>query len=245
LKRWYLSLAIVLVVLSALTYALHYLVFEDLHHILIYALGDLAFVFVEVLLVTLIIHELLVRRERAARLSKLNMVIGAFYSEVGLGLIQMINRMQCEPEIACRDVKVGKDWTHRDFADTVERLKARKGIVKVEPKGLAEMREFLAKRRDFLLRLMENPNLLEHERFTELLLAVFHITDELIARENLDALPATDLAHLGGDAQRAYSRLIVEWVVYLEYLQQAYPYLFSLAIRENPLDAAASPVVVD
>jgi hypothetical protein len=244
-KRWYLTLAIVLVVLSVLTYALHYLVFEDLHHILIFALGDLAFVFIEVLLVTLIIHELLERRERRVRLSKLNMVIGAFYSEVGMELIKMINGMQCEPESACRDVKVGKTWTHKDFAETIERLRSRKGVVKVEPKGLREMRDFLSKRRDFLLRLMENPNLLEHERFTELLLAVFHITDELVAREDLDGLPATDLVHLGGDAQRAYSRLIVEWVFYLEYLQKAYPYLFSLAIRENPLDAAASPVVID
>jgi hypothetical protein len=95
------------------------------------------------------------------------------------------------------------------------------------------------------LRLMENPNLLEHERFTELLLTVFHITDELIARESFDNLPATDLAHIGGDAQRAYGRLIVEWVAYLEYLQKAYPYLFSLAIRKNPLDAGASPIVTD
>ncbi len=245
MKRWYLMLAIVLVLLSIATYALHYLIFEDLHHILIYAVGDLAFVFIEVLLVTLIIHALLDRRERAVRLSKLNMVIGAFYSEVGLGMIQMINRMQCEPEIACRDVKVRKDWTHKDFADTIERLKARKGIVMVEPEGLKQMKEFLSKRRDFLLRLMENPNLLEHERFTELLLAVFHITDELVARKNIDSLPATDLAHIGGDAQRAYSRLLVEWVLYLEYLQKAYPYLFSLAIRENPLDAGASPVVTD
>jgi hypothetical protein len=245
MKRWYLSLAIVLIILSVMTYTLHYLIFEDLHHILIYAVGDLAFVFVEVLLVTLIIHALLERREKLVRLSKLNMVIGAFYSEVGLALIQMVNRMQCEPEIACRDVKVRKDWTHKDFADTVERLKARKGIVKISPEGLREMRDLLSKRRDFLLRLMENPNLLEHERFTELLLAVFHITDELIVREDLDHLPATDIVHLGGDAQRAYSRLIVEWVLYLEYLQKAYPYLFSLAIRENPLDASASPLVVD
>jgi len=34
-------------------------------------------------------------------------------------------------------------------------------------------------------------------------------------------------------------------VLYLEYLQKAYPYLFSLAVRENPLDAGASPVVTD
>lgn len=245
MRRWYLTLAIILIVLSALTYTLHYLLFEDLHHILIFAVGDLAFVFIEVLLVTLIIHEVLERRERAVRLSKLNMVIGAFFSEVGLGLIQKINKMQCEPEVACRDVKVRRDWTHKDFADTMERLKSRKGIVKVEPDGLREMKGFLSERRDFLLRLMENPNLLEHERFTELLLTVFHITDELIARESFDNLPATDLAHIGGDAQRAYGRLIVEWVAYLEYLQKAYPYLFSLAVRENPLDAGASPIVTD
>lgn len=245
MKRWYLVLAIALIATSIIVYTLHYLIFQDLHHILIYFVGDLAFVFIEVLLVTVIIHELLESRERAVRLSKLNMVIGAFYSEVGLAMIRMINGMQCEPEIACHDVKVRRDWTHKDFADSIGRLKSRKGIVKLSPSDLKEMKEFLAMRRDFLLRLMENPNLLEHERFTELLLSVFHFTDELIAREDFERLPATDIAHLGGDAQRAYGRLIVEWVVYLEYLQKAYPYLFSLAIRENPLDAEASPIVSD
>ena len=93
------------------------------------------------------------------------------------------------------------------------------------------------------MRLMENPNLLEHERFTGLLLAVFHLTDELIRRQDFDTLPATDLAHLGGDAQRAYDQLIVDWVIYLEYLQKSYPYLFSLAIRDNPLDQTANPIV--
>jgi len=44
MRRWYLTLAIILIVLSALTYTMHYLLFEDLHHILIYAVGDLAFI---------------------------------------------------------------------------------------------------------------------------------------------------------------------------------------------------------
>lgn len=243
MKLWYLMLAVVLVVLSLVTYTFHYLIFEDLHHILIYAVGDLAFVFIEVLLVTVIIHEVLKRRETVLKLGKLNMVIGAFYSEAGLTLIRLINKMQCEPEAICRDVKVSKNWTHADFATTIEGLKARKGVVKVEPKGLQEMKEFLVKRRDFLLRLMENPNLLEHERFTELLMAVFHLTDELLERQDFEILPATDIAHLGNDSQRAYNHLVVEWVIYLEYLQESYPYLFSLAIRENPLDATASPIV--
>lgn len=57
------------------------LFFRDPHHIFLYLIGDIAFVFIEVLLVTLIIHQLLSRREKQAMLKKLNMVIGAFFSE--------------------------------------------------------------------------------------------------------------------------------------------------------------------
>jgi hypothetical protein len=35
----------------------------------------------------------------------------------------------------------------------------------------------------------------------------------------------------------------VERLAYLEHLQTAYPFLFSLAVRTNPLDPAASPVI--
>lgn len=243
MKRWYLILAIVLIVLSAVTYTLDYLVFGDLNHILLFATGDLAFVFIEVLLVTLVIHEVIRRRELTQKLGKLNMVIGAFYSEVGLTLIRLINKMQCESDIACRNFQVKKDWTHEDFDATIRMLKEQRRAVTVNPIGLQDLKDHLVQRRDFLLRLMENPNLLEHERFTGLLLAVFHLTDELIRRQDFDTLPATDLAHLGGDAQRAYDQLIVDWVIYLEYLQKSYPYLFSLAIRDNPLDQTANPIV--
>jgi len=42
---------------------------------------------------------------------------------------------------------------------------------------------------------------------------------------------------------RVYDRLIGEWLAYMEYLQRNYPYLFSLAMRSNPFDEAASPIV--
>ena len=67
-------LGIILLLLSILVYFLHYLIFRDSHHIFIYLVGDIAFVFVEVLLVTLIIHHLLEQMARKARLKKLNMV---------------------------------------------------------------------------------------------------------------------------------------------------------------------------
>ena len=56
-------LGLLLILLSVFFYSLHFVIFRDSHHIFIYLLGDIAFVFIEVLLVTLIIHHLLLVRE--------------------------------------------------------------------------------------------------------------------------------------------------------------------------------------
>jgi hypothetical protein len=49
----------------------------------LYLVSDIAFLPVEVLLVTMIIHRLLEDNEKKARLDKLNMVIETFFSEMG------------------------------------------------------------------------------------------------------------------------------------------------------------------
>ena len=105
---------------------------------------------------------------------------------------------------------------------------------------MGELKSFLVGKRGFLLGLLENPNLLEHETFTDLLWAVFHLTEELASREDVRQLADTDYAHLSGDIKRAYVLLISEWVDYMKHLKDHYPYLFSLAIRTNPFDPDAS-----
>ena len=86
----------------------------------------------------------------------------------------------------------------------------------------------------------ENPNLLEHESFAELLWAVSHLSEELDHRQNLGNLTQTDSKHLAGDIERAYRLLMREWLSYMEHLKKEYPYLFSLAVRTNPFDPEAS-----
>ena len=55
ISKWYKIFGLLLVVISATIYFIHYLIFDDAHHIFIYLLGDIAFVPIEVLLVTLIL----------------------------------------------------------------------------------------------------------------------------------------------------------------------------------------------
>ena len=232
-----------LVVLSVLFYLLHYGIFRDAHHIFIYLIGDIAFVFIEVLMVTLIIHRVLDQRERRTRLQKLNMVIGAFFSEVGTSLLDMLSNWDPGSAQLKKELAVGRDWTDQEFADVSRWLKQYRYETSLEKVDWGRLKESLMASRTFLLQLLENPNLLEHESFTELLQAIFHLTEELRARTGFQGLPDTDYQHLKGDIKRAYQQLAQQWLFYMEHLQQYYPYLFSLALRTNPFDEKASVVV--
>ena len=90
--RWKLLVGIALITLTLLLMTVHYLVFQDSYHLFIFFLGDLAFIPIEVLCVTLIIDEMLESRERQQRMEKLNMVIGIFFSRVGTPLLTRLAR---------------------------------------------------------------------------------------------------------------------------------------------------------
>jgi hypothetical protein len=240
---WQVRLGVVLVVATVALYGLHYVIFRDLHHIFIYLLGDFAFVPLQILIVTLIIEEFLRHRDKRVRLEKLNMVIGAFFSEIGTGLLTYVSAADPNLDKVRRDLVVRPSWTDKDFCDLSARLKRYEYGVDIARIDLEHLRGMLTDDRDFMVRLLENPTLLEHETFTQLLRAVFHVTEELEARPGFDALPETDLAHLANDVKRAYGYLVAEWVDYMRYLKANYPYLFSLAMRTNPFDREASPIV--
>ena len=108
---------------------------------------------------------------------------------------------------------------------------------------LTALRDYLQKSAAFLLRMLENPTLQESGNFTELLRAIFHLRDELLNRTILKHLPGSDRLHLEGDIARIYRLLVSEWLAYMQYLNENYSYLFSLAMRINPLYPQADAVV--
>jgi hypothetical protein len=241
---WQILLGLSLIVLSAIFYLIHYAIFRDAHHILLYLIGDIAFVFIEVLLVTLIIHQLLGEREKRVMLKKLNMVIGAFFSEVGTGLLKIFSDFDSDTDKIRKVLVVTNDWSETEFSEGSKRIKNYNFKMDRQGVDLEKLKSFLIGKRNFLLGLLENPNLLEHESFTDLLWAVFHLTEELENRVDVKRLPDNDFAHLSSDIKRAYILLVVQWLSYMKHLKNDYPYLFSLAIRTNPFDPKASPIVI-
>jgi len=243
LLRWQILLGLALLLLSALLYLMHYAIFEDAHHIYIYLLGDIAFLPVEVLLVTIIIQQLLTYREKKATLEKMNMVIGSFFSAVGTRLLTYFSDLDPELENIRKYLIVTNNWSDEEFTSVRKLLRNYDYNVEIKRVDLEGLRTSLISERDFLLRLLENPTLLEHEPFTELLRSVFHLTEELEMREQVTQLSDKDYEHISNDIKRAYTLLVQRWLSYVKYLKDNYPYFFSLVMRTNPFDQTASPFV--
>ena len=242
-KRWYFLAGALFIAASGLLYYLHYIIFHDPHHIFIYLLGDLAFLPLEVSIVVIVIERILARREKRAVLHKLNMVIGAFFSEVGNHLLaEILPWIRNREEIAAH-LNIKADWTSRDFqaADRYANyLRIDLDEKKVDLDGL---KNYLHSKRLYLLTLLENPSPLEHDRFTDLLWATTHLAEELEMRETLQNMPEADTAHIMVDIKRMYDNLTSEWLDYVQHLKTSYPFLFSLVLRTHPFQESPSATV--
>ncbi|HRZ86217.1 MAG TPA: hypothetical protein P5287_00230 [bacterium] len=241
--RWQIVIAVLLVFLSFIVYLMQIEFFHRPGETVFYLFQDLAFVPLQILIVTLLVDKVMSIREKSSMMKKLNMVIGVFFAEVGNVLLALFAASDAHADTLRERLTVTSSWTPDDFSRAAKPVAAYRSGISCSAADLETIHKFLGEKKGFLLNLLENPNLLEHERFTDLLWAVTHLAEELSWRDDLKDSPPADIEHLNGDVKRAYSLLLTEWLAYMKHLCGNYPYLFSLAVRMSPLDPAASPVV--
>lgn len=248
---WRVRLGIILILMAAFLYLTNALLFGDIEHTLFYLDIDLAFIPIEALIIVLVLEWIIGEREKRNLLQKLNMVIGSFFSEVGTDLLKGISDFESKTGKIRKKLIITDKWSEKDFLRASERIKNYDYHVNIRKNNLDsllylhELKTFLTSKRNFMLRLLANPNLLEHDTFTDLLWAVFHLTEELENRDEVMNLNEADYNHLAGDTERAYALLVYEWLQYMEHLMENYPYLFSLALRTNPFDPDAKVEISD
>ena len=237
--NWKIVLAVVLAILAGALYYARWVLYKSstFHSEMTrFFIGDLAFLFLQVLFVTVFLETYLKWREKQAMRQKLNMIIGAFFSETGFELLReivFVDRAADEiQEIASPQLS----WTEKDFNRARSSFSNHQPNIQPSPEALESMSFLLTEKKDSILSLLTNQALLDHETFTDLLWSISHLADELAARKDFSQLPTSDIKHLGIDMARAYEILGIEWLNYLEHLQKQYPYLYSLAVRNNPLN---------
>ena len=70
------------VLASGIIYLIDYLIFKDTRQLLIQLVDNLAFIPISVFIVVVVLGRLIARQEKLQIMHKLNMVVGAFFSEV-------------------------------------------------------------------------------------------------------------------------------------------------------------------
>ena len=195
---------------------------------------DFAFLPLQIAIVTVVLGRYLKRREKNERLKKLSVVINTFFSEVGIDILTSLKDFNQNHGDIDAKLNVQTDWTDMSFSKTVAYFKEADIQIECSAKQLEALRALTMGKMDFLIRMIENPNLIEHDTFTDMLLAVFHVMEELRARGVFYDDRKADMKHLSNDIQRAYKKLLIQWIEYMRHLRSEYPYLYSLAIRNNP-----------
>jgi hypothetical protein len=187
---------------------------------------------------------LLNRREKRMRMEKINMILGAFFSDVGSELLTYLSNTDPNLDGIRDKFNVTGVWTDEEFSSLDKNLREFKYEIDIKKIDLKSMKSFLILKKDFLLRLLENPVILEHESFSDILRGVFHLYDEFMTRKSFKNLPESDLYHLGVDTRKVYALLAMEWLHYMRYLKGKYPYLFLFAMKKNPFSEEASSITL-
>ncbi|WP_418790894.1 hypothetical protein [Phosphitispora sp. TUW77] len=197
-----------------------------------YFFQDLAFVPIQALVVTLVLNKLLNMMERRRNLKKVNVIISAFFSEIGTSIIYALSKLNENHDRFSQIIDI-TELNKKNTNILIKKINEFDFKIGLTLDKLASLGPVLIEKKSFMIGMLENSSLMEHDSFTDMLWAVFHVADELQSRD-LTALSPADLDHLSLDVVRAYRLIIIEWVNYLKYLNVEYPYLFNLAVRKNP-----------
>jgi len=224
-KKYYIVVSLVLVGLSAIMFLIHYLVFGQAINTAYYSLMNLCFIPVNSLVVTLILERLIDYKAKQERMEKLSMLIGLFFTEVGYKLMRLIIKAD----------KGGKNsiTSFNNLDDVKNQVEKHNYTIDMKDIDLDEIKDVLLENSNLLVNLISNENITEHEIFTDLLMSVIHLRDEIIFYKN-DKNNQLDISHLEKDILRVYDNIAMQWVDYLKYLNKSYPFLYNNAIRLNP-----------
>ncbi len=236
------AIIISLVILSCVFFLLQQIIFHNPEESEFLILQDLIFLPLEVIMITFFLDRILAAREKRKRLDQINIVISAFFSETGSDALNTLNKVIADREAVRAIVDMKPAWADKAFDGAAKAAKQCPVHTVLSADAIVMLKQSLPIKED-IIKLFANPNLLEHDTFTDMLWALYHLVDELSSRVDVNALPKADIEHLKGDISRAYNLLVFEWVIYLKHLKARYPYLWSLAVRKNPFSEQPSVVI--
>ena len=183
-KRWKIKFSIIMVIAIIIIYGSNILVLKDPEHVISYIWTHLGFIPVDILIVAFVLDEIISKKEKEAMMEKLDMIMSTFFSEVGNDLISQLSSVN-KHKADTSYLESIKSWDDKDYENKLKEIKNinipfRADVTSEDREEyLTNIRNLLINKREFIVGLLNNPNLLEKEEFSKLLTAILHLDEEL------------------------------------------------------------------
>jgi len=206
------QLILLLLCASALLYAIHYLIFRDLHHLAIFGLHELAFVPLEVILVTLGLDQLVEKTHREEARSKVSIIETLYFNESGGTMLRYLTSFDPDAARLRELLQVTEDWHSSDFRQAIRQLKSYPFLLDLDRIDFFGLHYHLSQRHEYYRSMLENPALTQSESFTEMIMKIYLLWEELDGRTNLYQLPEKDRNYLAELLHEIYRELTEYWL---------------------------------
>jgi hypothetical protein len=223
--------------LSVALLAIHHWIFhENGYWASFLLLHEIALMPLEFVVVTLGLEQILELTHKRENQAKISMIESVFFSESGSDMLRYL--FSCDADKDIEEIRsimdVQRDWSAKQIRQARAAVKNITYEVDSSKIDFFGLHYHLSTRHSYFLKVIENPALSGHERFTELLLHIYHLWEELECRTDLYNLPPDDREYLCKAVNAVYKELAIEWMQNATDLLLHQPERLHHVIRTNP-----------
>jgi hypothetical protein len=224
-------------VLSIVLLIIHHWIFhENGYWASFLLLHEIALMPLEFVVVTLGLEQILELTHKRENQAKISMIESVFFSESGSDMLRYL--FSCDADKDIEEIRsimdVQRDWSAKQIRQARAAVKNITYEVDSSKIDFFGLHYHLSTRHSYFLKVIENPALSGHERFTELLLHIYHLWEELECRTDLYNLPPDDREYLCKAVNAVYKELAIEWMQNATDLLLHQPERLHHVIRTNP-----------
>ncbi|MPQ43342.1 hypothetical protein [Clostridium tarantellae] len=225
-----------LISIGLFLYYIHYLIFSNLYGTVSSIFFAVAFTPVQIILNILVIDKTVDQKEKIQHDKKINILVGTFFSEFGTDFLTDLVKGDDNIQKILPDNMVSKCLREECFENLKQLASSYEYVLNIEKINLVEIKEKLYNKNEFLIDLMTNAEVKEDQSFTDLLISLIHLNDEIKARYNDGKLEKYEIIHILYDMRIVYKKLTIEWINYMIKLKGTYKQLFVRAMITSPFD---------
>ncbi len=220
-----------LTVVSVIIYVLQIMIFHDSQTTAFYIFQDLAFLPLSIAIATVVVGEIYSRKEKADRLERTKMITSTFFTNVGARLMmQMLSAAQNQQLV--RQIMFADATSETDYQELCNRIHGEQIKLDMSADLYDGVRTVLEEQSTALLILGNNPVLLEHESFTDMLWGLYHLRDEFRLRGSYENLSQTDRDHLEEDFERVFKLMLINRESNVHFLAETFPNYYNAARKQ-------------